>query len=129
MRAFPFLRALRALTAQVLYFTPLLLLACAQAQQAFNTGTIVGEIRVTRASFPEMRILVEIETSGARVATVYADAEGKFAFEDLPGNLYHIIIQQEGFRPVNHPVALNPSVQRIMYVHLELTPEDKSSGS
>jgi len=70
-----------------------------------------------------------IETRGARVATVYADAEGKFAFEDLPGNLYHIIIQQEGFRPVNYPVALNPSVQHVVYVRLELTPEEKSSGS
>ena len=130
MRPFPFLRALRALAPRFVYLLPpLLLLAFAQAQQPSDTGTIVGEIRVARAGFPDMRVLVNIETRGTQVATVYADAEGKFAFEELPGNYYHIIIQQEGFRPVNYPVALNPSVQRIMYVHLELTPEEKSSGS
>jgi tetratricopeptide (TPR) repeat protein len=128
MRPFPFLRAPTALLVQLIGLL-LLLSTCVQAQQPANAGTIVGEVRVTRGSFPAMRLLVNIETRGTQVASVYTDGEGRFSFEDLPGNYYHIIIQQEGFRPVNFAVAMNPSVQRTMYVHLELVPEETDSNS
>jgi tetratricopeptide (TPR) repeat protein len=107
---------------------PLLLLACAQAQQQ-NTGTIVGQLRVPRASFPPIRVLVTLERSGAQAGTEYCDGEGRFSFQDLPGNLYHIVIQQEGFLPINVPVALNPTVQHVLYVQIELIPEEQKVDS
>jgi tetratricopeptide (TPR) repeat protein len=72
-----------------------------------------------------MRVLVKLERSGAQVGEVYSDAEGKFSFDDLPANLYHIVVEQEGYRPIDMAVPINPSTQHVAYVHLELIPEEK----
>jgi len=106
---------------------PLVWLGSSQAQQPPNTGTIVGELRVARANFPPTRVLMTLERSGAQAGSVYTDGEGRFSFEDVPGNLYHIVAHQEGFRPVDVAVALNPSVQHVLYVHIELIPEETAS--
>ena len=95
------------------------------AQQA-SSGTIVGELRVARGSFPSMHVLVNLTSNGAQVGTAYSDSEGRFAFEDLPGNLYHVVISEQGFRPIDSTVILNPSVQHVIYVRLEMTPEEKT---
>jgi tetratricopeptide (TPR) repeat protein len=106
-------------------FVCLLVCALAQAQQLTNTATLVGQLRVTRIGAPPMRVLVKLDRSGAQVGEAFSDSEGKFSFDDLPGNLYHIVVRQEGYRPVEMAVAINPSVQHLVYVQIELIPEDK----
>ncbi len=106
----------------------LLTCVCAQAQLPANTGTIVGELRVTRGSFPSMHVLVNLTSNGALAGTVYSDSEGRFSFEDLPGNVYHVVISEKGFRPADVTVMLNPSVQHVMYVRLELTPDENADA-
>ncbi len=103
----------------------LTLTAILQAQQVSNTAILVGELRVTRFGAPPMRVLVKLERSGAQVGETYSDAEGKFSFDDLPANLYHLVVRQEGYRTIEMAVPINPAVQHIAYVHLELIPEDK----
>jgi len=76
-----------------------------------------------------MRVLVKLERSGAQVGETYSDGEGKFSFEDVPPNLYRIIVQQEGFRPVDVPVSINSSAQHSVYLHIELTPEEKGGNA
>jgi len=76
-----------------------------------------------------MRILVKLERSGAQAGETYSDGEGKFSFEDVPPNLYHIVVRQEGYRPVEVAVPINSSVQHSVYLQIELTPEDKAGNA
>jgi Tfp pilus assembly protein PilF len=95
------------------------------AQQTSDAITIVGQLRVTRLGPPPIRILVKLERSGAHVGETYSDAEGKFSFEDVPPNLYRIVVRQDGYRPVNEAVSIHGSVQHSVYLQVELVPEEK----
>jgi tetratricopeptide (TPR) repeat protein len=106
-------------------FLCLVVCAVLHGQQVSNTATLIGQLRVTRFGSPPMRVLVKLERSGALVGEVYSDAEGKFSFDDLPPNLYRIIVRQVGYREIEMAVSINPAIQHIAYVHLELIPEDK----
>jgi tetratricopeptide (TPR) repeat protein len=129
MRDSRFACAFRVLSYGLTPFVWLLMGTSAQAQQAQTTATLVGELRVTRLGAPPMRILVKLERSGAQVGESYSDPEGKFYFGDLPGNLYHVVIRQEGYRPVELAVEVNPSTQHLVYVHIELVPEEKKDAT
>ena len=97
------------------------------AQQTNDAITIVGQLRVTRFGPPSGRVLVKLERSGAQAGETYSDAEGKFSFNDVPPNLYRILIKQEGYRAVDIGVPLNSSVQHTVYLPVvELVPEDKT---
>jgi Flp pilus assembly protein TadD len=106
-------------------FLYLLLCTVLHAQQVGNTTTLIGQLRVTRFGSPPVRVLVKLERSGALVGEVYSDGEGKFSFDDLPANLYHLTVRQEGYRPIEVAIPINPATQHIAYVRLELIPEDK----
>src|SRR5258708_4059522 len=110
-------------------FLCLLLGACLQAQQTNNTATLVGQLRVTRIGSPPMRVLVKLDRSGAQVGETYSAPEGKFSFDDLPGNLYPLVVSQEGYRSVEMAVDINPAIQHLVYVHIELVPEEKKDQS
>jgi predicted Zn-dependent protease len=110
-------------------FLCLLLCVFLQAQQQTDAITIVGQLRVTRLGPPPIRVLVKLERSGAHVGETYSDGEGKFSFEDVPPNQYHIVVQQEGYRAVDTTVSVNSTLQRSLYVQIELTPEDKPGNA
>lgn len=101
-----------------------------QAQQTTDTISIVGQLRVTRVGPPPIRVLVRLERSGAQAGETYSDGEGKFAFIDVPPNLYRIVINQEGYRAVDTGVSLNSSAQHTVYLPMiELVPEDKAGNA
>lgn len=128
MRRFLLSRAPRASTTHLFYIIlSLFLLVSAHGQQSSNTGTIVGQLRIARVGFASQQMLVTIDRGGARAGTVYTDGQGKFAFEDLPGNLYHITVKEEGYQPATISVPLNPSVQHVVYVTIELTPVETTA--
>ena len=106
-----------------------LLCAFLQAQQTNDSITIVGQLRVALLGPPPVRILVRLERSGAQAGETYSDGEGKFSFEDVPPNLYHIIVRQEGYRAVEMAVSINSSLQRSVYLQIELTPEEKAGNA
>lgn len=125
-KAAPF-RVLQFLVCRALHALFLLPLVCftAQAQQV-STATLVGQLRVTRMGSPPMRVLVRLERSGAQVGETFTDGEGNFLFEDVPANVYHVSIRQEGYLPIEVVVNVDPSIQHIARVQLELVPENKS---
>ena len=124
--SFRVLRAVGQRLLQASFCLPLLFTAT-QAQQVSNTATLVGQLRITRMGSPPMRVLVRLDRSGAQVGETYTDGEGNFTFEDLPANLYHVTIRQEGYLPIEVVVSVNPAVQHIARVQLELIPENKAS--
>jgi tetratricopeptide (TPR) repeat protein len=125
MRSFPGMPFLRFPTR----FFPVvfLFLVCAHAQLPFDTGNISGQVHVAKGGSLPSNLLVTLEMRGAPAGTVYSDAEGKFSFEELHANVYHIVIKENGFRPVDFALNFNPSIQRSMYVNVELIPEEPGS--
>jgi Flp pilus assembly protein TadD len=95
---------------------------CAQ-----DTGTIIGQIRISKGSFPAHRIEVTLETRGARVATTYCDNEGRFSFPNLLGNLYHVIVNDDEFYAADEMVSFNPGITRSTIIQIYLTPKTDSS--
>jgi tetratricopeptide (TPR) repeat protein len=127
MCSFPISRPFRGQLLQFLLVVALsfLFLPRSAAQQQANTeGAIVGQLRVARGGFLPNNVLVVLQTSGAQVGIRYADGEGKFYFEGLPGNVYHVVIQEKGFQPLELAVNVNPVVQHINYMYAELVPTE-----
>ena len=116
---------MRARHRELLLFV--LALASCPCLLAQDMGSIIGQVRISKGSFPNRRIEVTLETRGARVTTTYTDDEGRFSFPLLLGNLYHVIINDPDHYPVDEMVALNPSVNRTNIVQIYLTPRSDTS--
>ena len=87
----------------------------------------MGEIRVSRGGSLPTNVMVVLKMRGAQAAVTYADGEGKFSFEGLLANVYHVVIQEQSFQPFDVAVNVNPIVQHITYVYPELIPvEDQN---
>jgi len=103
----------------------LALLVLTSLLQAQNTsGTIVGQLRVVRGSFPGSPVLVSLEGRGAIINSVYSDNEGRFSFPGLPGNVYHVVISEKDFLPVRETIPLNPETGPMALITIYLVPAD-----
>ncbi len=85
---------------------------------AQDNGAIGGQITVARGSFPPDRIEVTLQTRGIVVNQVWTDDEGRFLFRDLPGNLYHVIINDEKYEYYEENVKVNPRTTNILSIRL-----------
>ena len=117
----------RILRLQLLLILPFVLPAFCAAQLGTSEANIVGQLRVARGGLFPSNVMVVLQTRGAQVGVTYADGEGKFVFEGLLANVYHIVIQEKGFQPLDLPVNVNPVVQHICYVYPELVPLEEQN--
>src|SRR6266850_2091788 len=88
------------------------------------TGTLTGEIRLQDGTFPKERLQVMLEAHGAVVGVTFSDYEGHFGFSDLAANLYHVVIESDGYQSVNQQVTINPTNMQVNIVHIVLRPND-----
>ena len=88
-------------------------------------GNIVGEVHVVRSDFPG-RVLIELQLHGAPIASQYTDEQGKFGFPSLTNNLYHIVIRDDRFYPVDQQAILDVSVTAIAMVQINLIPREQT---
>src|SRR5207248_7336778 len=88
-----------------------------------QVGSIIGRIQVIRGDFPNRPILVELQLHGATVESAYADNQGRFGFYSLGSNPYHIIINDEGYQPVDEPANLNLIISAQVMVQVHLMPK------
>ena len=96
-----------------------------QMQQA---GGIGGRLRTAHGDLLPHQIMVELRFRGAAVNSAYADAEGRFGFTSLVPNPYHIVINDEGYYPVDEVVNLRPEAPNAQ-VQIILRPrEEKKKG-
>jgi len=74
---------------------------------------------------------VELQFRGAPVSSVYTDAQGKFGFGPLETNLYHVVIRDERFYPVDEHALLDLAISATLMVQIHLTvkPPDKKDDS
>lgn len=85
-------------------------------------GNVVGQIQFPGGALPDERIMITLETRGITITSVYADNEGRFGFYRLPGNVYYIVIQKDGFEPLRQSVLLNPVISRTVHMRVVLRP-------
>jgi Tfp pilus assembly protein PilF len=85
-------------------------------------GSIVGRIRITPGNEIKSPILVTLSSRGQMVNSVYTDSEGNFGFSGLPGNLYHVVINEEGYLPVQEDVSVDPVTTSMKLVTIDLVP-------
>ena len=89
-------------------------------------SSIVGVARVLRGSFPTP-VLVKLEVHGATYAETYTDAEGRFSFNALPSNLFHVIINDENYMPIDNQVVTRPDITPLNILQLTLVPREFAS--
>jgi tetratricopeptide (TPR) repeat protein len=99
-----------------------LLLAMSTAawpQGGATSGTIIGIARVFPGTFPEP-VLVTLQLRGAAMATAYTDPEGRFSFGNLGGSVYHVVINDERYVPIDIEVTVRPDVLTVNMLQLTL---------
>jgi tetratricopeptide (TPR) repeat protein len=92
-------------------------------------GSIVGRVRIAPGNEIKSPVLVNLGTRGTTVNSVYTDNEGNFGFTGLPGNLYHIEINETGYLPVQEQVVIDPVTTTMRIVDIYLTPRDAKTKS
>lgn len=92
-------------------------------------GQIIGEVHVNQGELPGP-VLVELQFRGAPVTSVYTDTQGKFGFGPLDSNMYHVVIRDERFYPLDEQAFLDVSISATLMVqiHLTIKPPDKKSA-
>ncbi len=99
----------------------LLLLAAAPLAWPQQTASIIGVIRVLRGNFPEP-IMVTLEVHGGAINSTYTDGEGRFSFNNVVGNIYHVLINDDQYAPVDIAVAVRPDVSPSSILQIILVP-------
>jgi Tfp pilus assembly protein PilF len=89
-----------------------------------GSGSIVGRVRIAPGNELKSSVLVNLSTRGATINSVYTDNEGNFGFGGLPGNLYHVEINEQGYLPVHEEVVIDPVTNTMKILTLYLTPRD-----
>jgi len=85
----------------------------------------MGEIRISRGSFPPHRVEVILETRGTRAGATYADDEGKFSFNQLVPNVYHLAIDDPDFEPVRQSYEIRELSGANNFIQVTLIPKQK----
>jgi len=96
--------------------------ATAQAPGA----TVMGQVRITPGNQVSKPILVTLKGRGTLVGQSYTDDEGRFYFNGLPGNIYHLEINEEGFMPVNETIVSDPDTAPTRMVNIYLVPKNST---
>ncbi len=92
-----------------------------QGQQAFS---IAGTVQTFHGELPDRPILVTLQFRGNTIATVFSDSEGKFSFSELSPNPYHVVVNDEKYRPVDAQVEINPLSSSVNFARIILVPKD-----
>lgn len=99
------------------------------AQQNTLTVVLIGEIKVSRGSFPPHPIEIGLETRGAPIGQTYADNEGKFLFAGLWPNVYYVVINDKDFEPVRQQIEVRALAGNSAFMQVTLVPKQNAKPS
>jgi len=91
------------------------------AQQ--QLGRVVGQARLSKGDFPREPVMVELQFRGSAIGSVYTDDQGRFGFYNLEGNIYHVIINDPDFYPVDEIANVNLLVSPTVMLQIHLDPK------
>ena len=84
-------------------------------------GVIYG--KVTDAQGHPQQVMVHLLAEGDQPAgDMFTDAEGQYAFRELPAGQYWVVVEADGFRPSRQPVRLEALINPKMQANLTLEP-------
>src|SRR5579862_46226 len=89
-----------------------------------GSGSIVGQVRIAPGNEITSPVLITLSSRGATVNSIYTDNEGRFGFNQLPGNLYHLVINEDGYAPVEQEVAIDPVTSSMQVLTIYLVPRE-----
>ena len=107
-----------------LFFTlPVLLsLPCtASPHEKTKPGALQGEIRLTGGSLRPEQVLIQLQRRGTTIGSAFADDRGRFTFLNLGDDVYHLVINVEGYAPVDQEVQVRQD-SPLSSVRIVLTP-------
>jgi tetratricopeptide (TPR) repeat protein len=93
-----------------------------------DNGRVIGQVRVVRGDFPSHAVMVELQLHGATVTSMYTDGEGRFGFYELQSNLYHVIVNDADYYPVDEQVNLNLMESQFAMAQIQLRPREKKNA-
>lgn len=103
----------------------LLLFSCKHVAAQVSGGSIAGQVRVSPGTELPNPVLISLEGRGTVINTVYTDGEGRFGFNSLPGNIYHIKIDDEAYFPASETVSIDPETTSVRMLNIFLTPRNQ----
>jgi tetratricopeptide (TPR) repeat protein len=93
-----------------------------------GVGRVTGQVRVVRGDFPPHAVMVELQLRSATLNSVYTDDQGHFGFYELQSNLYHVIVNDDDYYPVDELVNLNLMESQFATVQIQLRPREKKNA-
>ena len=85
-------------------------------------GSIAGQVRVNPGTELPNPVLISLESRGTIIKTVYTDGEGRFGFNGLTGNIYHIKIDDDAYFPASETMLIDPETSPVRMVNIFLNP-------
>jgi Tfp pilus assembly protein PilF len=92
-------------------------------------GSIVGQVRISPGNEIKAPVMITLSSRGMTINSIYTDNEGRFGFNGLPGNLYHVMINEQGYAPVEQEVALDAVIATMQVLTIYLVPKDASKSA
>jgi tetratricopeptide (TPR) repeat protein len=89
-----------------------------------QVGSVVGELQVARGDFPNHPVLVELQLHRATINSAYADDQGRFGFYGLSSNVYHVVVNDDAYNPVELLANLNLTFSSVVRVQITLVPRE-----
>jgi len=100
-----------------------ILIVSIQCHAQATSGSVIGQIRIAPGNPISKPVLVTLQGRGTVVGQAYTDDEGHFYFNHLPGNIYHVVINEDGYIPVNERVVSDPETSPMRIVNIYLVPK------
>ena len=95
------------------------------AQQQYQLGKIIGNVRVTKGDFPRYPVLISLEMRGSPIENSYCDDQGRFGFYNLVANEYRVSVDDDSYEPFSATVNVDPALAVQNFVEIRLTPRVK----
>jgi len=113
------------------FWLALLLLVAVHASYllAQNSAGIDGAMMTARGGQPDQAVRVRLMAHGSEVAMTFTDRSGKFAFGKMPAGVYHIVIEDDKYRPIDETVEVDPAISDPTIVRLTLVPKEADPGA
>jgi len=71
-----------------------------------SQNSIMGTVHIQRGNFPAAPVMISLLTRGALVNSIYTDNEGRFGFNLLAPNVYHVVIDEKDYLKVEETVII-----------------------